>query len=222
MSRSFGVLQKSTTNSIQTVNSTNDTSLTLPEASYFSSRRVAQDFDRHIDDQNFVDNCFGFDDGDDDEITEETANKESDHAQTVDNDISKSETEKIKEIRARLKRFLHNPDAEQNESIKISKVTNTEMVTDKAKKGKTPKKTPMKSPAKTIKSPTKPKRNIVFGDAGAKQKDIRNAFTAKTTDKHSKSDKSKDGPVAVLFQEVETVCFMNLNLISFNLFSYFM
>lgn len=214
MPRSFGVLQKSTTNSIQTVNSTKDTNLTLPEASYFSSRREAQDFDRHIDDQNFVDNCFGFDDGDDDdEITDVTANKESEHAQTVDNDVSKSETEKLKEIRARLKRFLHNPDAEPNESIKMSKVTNTETTTDKAKKGRTPKKTPIKSPTKTIKSPAKPKRNIVFGDTGAKQKDIRNAFTAKTTDKHSKSDKSKDGPAAVLFQEVDTVCFMYLNLI---------
>lgn len=204
MPRSFGVLPKSTANSIQTVNSTKESNLTLPEASYFSSRRVAQDFDRSIENQNFADNCFGFDDADDEEIN---MNEETDHAQHED--FIKTEAEKLKEVRARLKRYLHNPDAEPNESIKMSKVTNIKTVKEKnmAKKAKTLKKTPVKppieSPAKTAKSPAKPKRNIVFADAGAKQKDIRNAFTAKTTDKHSKS---KDNPATILFEEVETVC----------------
>lgn len=210
MPRSFGTLSKSTANSIRTVNSTKDTSFTLPEASYFSSRRAAQDFDRNIDNQNFIDNCFGFDDIDDEEVTDETANKESENSKTIDNDVTKSEAEKLKEIRSRLKRFLQNPDAEPNESHKMAKVTKPHTLTDKnkAKKGKTPKKTPMKtptkSPAKVVSIPERPKRNIVFGDTGAKQKDIRSAFTAKTADKHSKADKTKDDPV--LFEEVETVC----------------
>lgn len=210
MPRSFGTLPKSTANSIQTVNSTKETSLTLPEASYFSSRRAAQDFDRNVDNQNFIDNCFGFDDIDDEEVTDEPANKESENDKTIDNDVTKTEAEKLKEIRSRLKRFLQNPDAEPNESVKMAKVTKPETLTDKnkAKKGKTPKKTPMKtptkSPSKAVSIPERPKRNIVFGDTGAKQKDIRSAFTVKTTDKHSKADKSKNDPV--LFEEVETVC----------------
>lgn len=212
MPRSFGVIPKSATNSMQTANSTKDTSLTLPEASYFSSRRVAQDFDRNIDNQDFADNCFGFDDCDEEEIANETTNKESESAQPSDNDVTKSETEKLKEIRARLKRFLHNPDAEPNESIKMSKVTKSEPA---KKKGKTPKKTPLKTPIKTpLKSPAKavakspakerPKRNIVFGDTGAKQKDIRDAFAVKTTDKQS--GKSKEDPAALLFEDFDTVC----------------
>lgn len=207
--RSFGVLPKSTTNSIQTtVNSTKDSSVTLPEASYFSSRRAAQVFERNVDNQNFNDDCFGFDDGDDDdEITNETINKEPERIDTTNNTTkfgSKSETEKsaLKEIRANLKRFLHNSNVDKDESIKKSKVTSKQAISDKNKAKKVT--TPVKSPAKPVKSPAKPKRNVVFGDTGTKQKDIRSAFAVKPTDKRKK-DNSKDGPVS-LFEEVDTVC----------------
>ncbi|XP_031617571.1 protein dalmatian [Contarinia nasturtii] len=203
--RSFGVLPKSTLNSIQTsVNSTKDSSVTLPEASYFSSRRAAQVFDRNVDSHSFADDCFGFDDDDEEEIINETTNKESECAKTTTNTTagSKSEAEKsaLDEIRAKLKRFLHKPDVDKDESIKKTKVTSKQATADKTKAKHV--RSPAKSPAKVVKSPVKQKRNVVFGDTGAIQKDIRTAFAVKPSDKRKK-DNSKD-PVT-LFEEVDTV-----------------
>lgn len=194
MPRSFGVLIKS----MQTTNTTKDTELTLPEASYFSSRRVAHDFDRHVENQNIGDDCFGFDTVDDD-ITDESIEKTPE--KTAKND-SKSKACGLEDIRAKLKRFLHNYEAEPNESMKKTKVTSTTMKTTPMKLSTEATKSPMKSLAKTVKTPAKQKRNVVFGDTGAKQKDIRSVFTAKSNDK---PDSSKDNPVANLFGEVETV-----------------
>lgn len=202
MPRSFGVLPKSTVNSIHTINSTKE-SLTLPEASYFSSRRVAQDFDRIVDTHNAIDDCFGFDlDDDDEDVPSEPTDKRSENTNESAITLSKttSKKEPLKEIREKLKRFLQNPEAEPNESVKKTKVIRFETAIDKSKAKKV--KTPMKSPAKVVNSPAKPKRNIVFGDTAAKQKDIRSAFTAKSGDKHAK----KDNADPVLFGEIETVC----------------
>lgn len=199
------------------MNSIKDVEFTLPEATYFSSRRVAEDFDRQADKSNFIDDCFGFDDGDDDddEIVTESANKK------VTDAITKPENEKgaLKEIRAKLKRFLQNPDGESNESN--MKDDSRVITANTAKKAKTTAKSPSKgdtssskgetspskigeSPAKVAKSPARPKRNVVFGDTGPKQKDIRNAFAVIPSDKRKK-DNPKDGVVADLFTEVETV-----------------
>lgn len=214
MPRSFGVLAKSSLNSLQINDSTKTIEHTLPEASYFSSRRVADDFDRHVNDQNIIDDCFGFGVGDDDEEIDnnETYNEPQKDSNKTKN-VTNSETGGLDEIRSKLKRFLHNPDID--ETIKKSKVTNKaiEFKTPAKKTGKTPNKTPsktpnktpaktpIKSPAKTSKSPAKVKRNV-FGEIGGKQKDIRNAFATRSDkDKHS-----KDKPKAVLFEEIETVC----------------
>lgn len=207
MPRSFGALQKSTLNSITSVDgqsSSVQSNLMLPEGSFFTSRRAADDFDRTINDTNFMDDCFGFGDDDDD----------------VDNnnddtlvDQSKPKKETLTEIRARLKRFLHNPD----DAIKKTKTI------ERPAKKRAVQKTPIKSPAKTAANRTPIKLNVVFADTGAKQKDIRTAFTdkmqqnekrAKTGNNVNRSDES-----ITLFEEVVPVCwnlsvFFSLNVLT--------
>lgn len=215
MPRSFGVLPKSTLNSIQSNNS-KSVGFTLPEASHFSSRRAAEDFDRTVNDDNIIDECFGFDIGDEEEA--ETPNTESE--QTSNN--TKPEIGGLSEIRSKLKRFLHNPE-KFDETVKKSKTNNNRAIRFKSPiKGpiktpgktpnksasktpnKTPAKTPKKTPVKTAKTPDKVKRNV-FGETGAKQKDIRSAFATRS-EKQPKAGSSKDDPAAALFEEIETVC----------------
>lgn len=209
MPQNFGSFAKSTLNSIQTDNLSRELDITLPEASYFTSRRDADDFDRSINNENFVDDCFGFDVGDDEDIESNndtlTENVKSGEDQTAKEKERKLEIEKssLKEIRTRLKRFLQNPE-NSDEMTKKTKVDNRL----RKKKAKSPVKNTAKSPAKTVKTPVK--RQVVFGEIGAKQKDIRNAFTAKAGDK-DKQKKPDDGPV-VLFEEIETVCICLLKL----------
>lgn len=64
MPRSFGVLKRSTLNSTSGDQSSVGSKITLPEASYFTSRRAADDFDRTMNDSNLMDEYFGFSDGD--------------------------------------------------------------------------------------------------------------------------------------------------------------
>lgn len=210
MPRSFGTLAKSTINSLHTINSTKSSELTLPEASYFSSRRAPQDFDRIVDNENLIDDCFGFGlDDDEDIVSDDTINKTSQNVDKTAINLSKSVSDKdaLQEIRERLKRFLHHPEAKQNESVKKTKVTTSETAPGKGKAKKVT--TPMKnSTAKAVKSPSKQKRNVVFGEAAAKQKDIRNAFTGKSGDKdtNAKSNSAQNEPAVNLFTEIETVC----------------
>lgn len=205
MPRSFGSLAKSTLNSIQTDNLSKELDITLPEASYFSSRRAADDFDRSINNQNFVDDCFGFDVADDEDIdinndtvTEDVGSGKDQAAKEKERQLE-MEKSALKEIRARLKRFLHNPES-NDVTAKKTKVDSNDRL--RKKKVKSPVKNTAKSPAKTVKTPVK--RHVVFGEGGAKQKDIRNAFTTKAGDK-DKHKKPDDGPVA-LFEEIDTVC----------------
>lgn len=211
--RSFGMLAKSSLNSIQTNNSAKTDELTLPEASYFTSRRDAEDFDRIVEDSNIIDDCFGFDIGDDDETDNNVTNKTLEQTSNETKHITKSETSGLSEIRSKLKRFLHQPE-KLNETVKKSKFNNkatrfkspaktlskTPAKTPGKTPAKTPGKTPGKSPAKAAKSPAKVKRNV-FGETVAKQKDIRSAFAARS----DKEKNSKDDAVATLFQEFETV-----------------
>lgn len=195
--RSFGVLLKSTKNAIQT---TKDIEFTLPEASYFSSRRDARDFDRAVENQNFADDCFGFDDGDDEVEITHNNNNIAETTQTDDIKIP------LMKCLAKFKRFRQNPDAEPILSIKKSKNTKAAVDKNKAKKVKSPVKI---SAEATDKSPAKQKRNVIFGDTGAKQKDIRSAFTS--SDKQ-KQDKSTDDPAVALFGGNDTVWFFPLKL----------
>lgn len=193
MPRSFGTLPKSTLTSIQENNSAKE--LTLPEGTYFASRRAAQDFDRTITDVDLVEACFGFDD--DDDIENDVANNNSGGPKRIVQNTTKSGG--LSEIRAMYKRFLHSSDADG--ATKKSKAAVPDSGKSKAKTVKNTAKSPAKavmSPAKAVMSPRKEVRNV-FGDAGGKQKDIRSAFVAKS------SDKDKHANKAVLFEEVETV-----------------
>lgn len=186
-----------------------DAEITLPEASYFSSLRAAHDFDRNMNNQNMLDDCFGFDIGDDDdEFDDNPANKQPERVDANKKSNSKTAAEKdaLKEIRANLKRFLHNPMPDET----LKKARMTEKDVQKTKKQKTPMKkakTPIKkekTPAKKAKTPIK---HVVFGETGARQKDIRNAFTMKSSgnDKRAKATTSNEDPIKNLFGEVETV-----------------
>lgn len=203
--RSFGMLAKSTLNSIQTNNSAKTDELTLPEVSYFTSRRDAEDFDRIVDDSNIIDDCFGFDIGDDDEPDNNVTNKTHEQTSNETKHITKPETGRMIEIRSKLKRFLHHPE-KLDETVKKSKTNNkatrfkSPAKTLSKTPAKTPGKTPGKSPAKAAKSPAKVKRNV-FGENVAKQKDIRSAFAARS----EKDKNSKDDAAVNLFQEFETV-----------------
>lgn len=200
--RSFGVLPNSTKDTIRT---TKDIEFTLPEASYFSSRRDARDFDRAGENQNFADDCFGFYDSDDEvEIT----NNNNDIAETTKTDDIKIP---LMECLAKFKRFRQNPEAQPILGIKKSKNTKAAVDKNKGKKVKSPVKI---SANATNKSPAKQKRNVIFGDTGAKQKDIRSAFTS--SDKQ-KQDKSTDDPAVALFGENDTVWFFSLKLFHLDL-----
>lgn len=190
--RSFGALKKSTLNSVSVGNSSAEDNITLPEGSYFTSRRAADDFDRTMNDSNLLDDYFGFNDDDEIDNNNDTLVEQS-KSMTSDSISKAQKTETLKEIRARLKRFLHNPEA-ANDTIKKP-----------AKKKAI--KTPMK---KSNRTPIK--RNVVFADTGTKQKDIRNAFTTKMqpNDKHAKaagsSTTNTSGDPITLFEEVVPVC----------------
>lgn len=189
MPRSFGALKKSTLNSTSGGQTSVQSNITLPEGAYFTSRRTADDFDRTINYSNFMDDCFGFDD--DDEIDNNN-----------DTLIEESKSKSLNEIRARLKRFLHNPDA-ADASIKKTKIIDK----DRPARKRAIQKTPIKTPAK--KSDRTPiKRNVVFADTGAKQKDIRSAFTAKMqqNNKHAKTGTNTSDESIALFEEVVPVC----------------
>lgn len=184
MPRSFGAFNKSTFNSTAGGQVSVDNKITLPEGSYFTSRRAADDFDRTLNDSNLMDEYFGFDDDDDNDNNNDNT--------LVEQSKSMAPPKGLDEIRAKLKRFLHNPDAVAADStIKKSKTTG-----GSAKKRAL--RTPIKSPVKRS-NRTPIKRNIVFADTAAKQKDIRSAFTAKTT-----QQKTGDESIT-LFEEVVPV-----------------
>lgn len=184
-------------------NSSAEGNITLPEASYFTSRRAADDFDRTVNDSNLMDNYFGFDDDDEIDNNNDTLIEQS--KSVTSESISKAKLEALDEIRARLKRFLHNPEA-ANVTIKRTKAIDSDKPAKK-KAIKTPIKSPMK---KSNRTPIK--RNVVFADTGAKQKDIRNVFTAKMqqNDNHAKvagaSTTNTSGDPITLFEEVVPVC----------------
>lgn len=185
--RSFGALKKSTLNSTSVGQTSVESNITLPEGSYFTSRRAADEFDRTMNDSNFMDDCFGFDEDDEIDNNNDTLIEEP-----------KSKSGALDEIRARLKRFLHNPDAD--DTIKKTKT----IVNDRPAKKKAIQKTPIKSPAKKS-NRTPIKRNVVFADTGAKQKDIRSAFTAKMQHAKAGTTNTSDDSIA-LFEEVVPVC----------------
>lgn len=204
--RSFGVLNKSTLDSISTGHSSAVSKITLPEGSYFTSRRAADDFDRTINRSNQMDDYFGFggDDDDDDDAEIDNNNgtlvEKSISMTSYSNSKSKSESGGLSEIRARLKRYLHNPNGAEC-TIKRTKATDSDKQTKKRAA-----KTPIKSPTKKS-NRTPVKRNVIFGDTGAKRKDIRNAFPTKVqhNEKQAKAGKTITSPVT-LFSEVVPVC----------------
>lgn len=155
--------------------------VTLPEAEYLTVRRSSVHPNHFETDADVnVDNCFGFDDDDDDD---ESVSKQGANAKA----LIGAEKAALKETRANLKRFLHNVDSTESTSKKMKPVVAP------------------KRAQKKLKSPVKEK--AIFNDAHAtKQKDIRNAFTAKSNDKE-KSNNSNDNLSAALFEEVETVNF---------------
>lgn len=191
--RSFGAFNKSTFNSTSGGQISVDNKITLPEGSYFTSRRAADDFDRTINESNLMDDYFGFDD--DDENDNNNDNTLVEQSKTVASD-SVAKSKGLDEIRAKLKRFLHNPDAAADNTIKRSKTTSGSARKRAAR-------TPIKSPAK--KSTRTPiKRNIVFADTAVKQKDIRSAFTAKTQPAEKRATNTSDDTIT-LFEEVVPV-----------------
>lgn len=211
MPRGFGSLTKSTLSSIP-VNNISNEDITLPEGSYFAVRPSTDDFDPSINCRDIIDDCFGFhDDDDDDEIdnnNDDTLTEKSERSTepTKDNLQSKKDTGPLDQLRTKLKRFLNNPDG-TDETVKKSKIdVNAKF---RKKRVKSPKKLPPKSPAKiaapTSKNPIK--RNVVFAETGAKQKDIRNAFSG-NTNKHTKIN--PEAPI--LFEEIETVCIYHFQL----------
>lgn len=209
MPRSFGTLHKSTLNSTSAGHTSVQSNITIPEGPYFTSRQAATaDYDRTIHDSQLMDDYFGFDDDDDTDNNNDTLLEQS-------KSMSKPKCEALNEIRAGLKRFLHNPDA-ADATLKKSKTA------DKVSK-KRAIKTPVKNPTKKEKQ-TPVKRNVVFGDTDAKQKDIRNAFTAKAqqNEKHAKSAPTTDDTI-VLFEEVVPVIrlikskFISFSLATFDL-----
>lgn len=206
MPQSFGSLAKSTLNSISTKSTSKDADITLPEGSYFSSRRAAADFDRSIDSRNFVDDCFGFDEGDEEvDINNDTLTNEPNDQTTKDSE-KEPRKETLAEIRAKLKRFLVKQEKADG-TVKKTRIDGNDKFKKKNVRSPMKTATTMESPAKAVRTPVKKtpvKRNVVFGDTGAKQKDIRTAFTAKSSDKN-KHTKLDDGPIT-LFEEIDTVC----------------
>lgn len=192
--RSYGVLKKSTLNSNSSGHSSVESNISLPEVSHFKSRRGEDDFDRTMNDSNLMDNCFGF--GDDNEDDEIDNNNDTLVEQSKSLTISKSKSGALNEIRARLKRFLHNPDA-ADDTIKRTKATDKHT---KKRAINTPSKTPAK---KTDRTPIK--RNVVFIDTGAKQKDIRSVITAKMQQNKKQTTTGVTGPIT-LFEEDVPVC----------------
>lgn len=211
--QSFGSLAKSTRNSVPTNSTSKELDISLPEALYFTSRRAADDFDRSINNQNFVDDFFGFDDddNDDDDVNDFVSNNYTSNGRAErEIQIEKErqleiERGSLKEIRAKLKRFLHNPEVEAcNDTVKKTKIDRSDK--PKRKNIKTPIKNTTKSPAKLAKTPIKTpvKRNVVFAETATKQKDIRSAFMTKASDKNKHS--KLDDDLVPLFEEIETVC----------------
>lgn len=197
--RSFGSTNRSL------LQSTNET--VLPEANYVTNRRARLDFDRHhIDDDENFEKCFGFDTDDDTEI--EDTNKTATEAEADDtiktnetvnntNSISYAASTTLKDIRANLKRFLHNSDANSHSTASKQLKIDREKVSNKNKRNK-------------VKSPIKEKsKKKIFNEPDAiKQKDIRGAFNTKPHDPNK--DKaipctSKQNLPVLLFEETETV-----------------
>lgn len=180
--RSFGALKKSTLNSTSAAGQLSiQSNTTLPEAQYFASRRAADDFDRTVQDANLMDDYFGFDDDDDFDNNNGTLFEQS-KSTSQSQSMPTANAGALDEIRKNLKRFLHNPDAE-SQTAKVSK--------------KSPAKQPKRTPVK---------RNVVFTDAGAKQKDIRNAFTVQTKPKERNAIATTSDDTIALFDEVVPVC----------------
>lgn len=136
-----------------------------------------------------VDNCFGFD-GDDENFAEECAiGYVSEKPKAIEKPTVR--TIGLKNIREKLKRYLHSKDSEATATKQSKSSNNTApKITNKQKK---------------VKSPTKPNPQTIFADPnGKKQKDIRSALTAKVNE-NEKSNKSNENYSASLFDEVEMV-----------------
>lgn len=201
------MLKRSTLNSTSGDQSSVGSKITLPEASYFTSRRAADDFDRTINDSNLMDEYFGFSDGDGEGDDDDIDNNNDTLVEQSKSIVASDTTSKpsgLDEIRARLKRFLHNPDAAAAAAADPTiKKTKTNDGSARKRAIRTPIKTEVRKPNRT---PVK--RNIVFADTDAKQKDIRAAFTAKTkqNEKHAKTTTNSSGDSITLFEEVVPVC----------------
>lgn len=160
--------------------------LTLPEETISGRRQSPVEIYFEASQPINVDNCFGFDDADE-ILTEECAIENvSEKPKTIEKPIV--QTVGLKNIREKLKRFLHSNDSEAT-ATKQSKSSNktAPRIANKQKK---------------VKSPVKQNPETFFTDPNAKkQKDIRSALTAQANEKEN-SNKSNSAP---LFEEVEMV-----------------
>lgn len=185
----------STLNSIQNSQSINISTdskktqqLTLPEENFSGRRQSPVEIYFETSNPIDVDNCFGFDD-DDELLNEECAiGNVSDKPKGIEKPIVQPIG--LKNIRERLKRFLHSNDSGPTAS-KQSKPSN--------------KSARIANKHKNVKSPAKHNPETIFIDQNAKkQKDIRSALTAQANEKE-KSNKSNENNPAPLFEEVEIV-----------------
>lgn len=172
----------------------------LPEANYITHRRAQLDFDRHfIDDDGSFEKCFGFDTDDDTEL-EETNKTTTEAADTIKTNETVNRTDStsnfgsttLKDIRANLKRFLHNSDANSQSTANKQSKLDCDKVSNKRNK--------VKSPIKA-----KSKKNVFNEPDAIKQKDIRSAFVTKPHDPNKDKAIPSTSKQLLLFEETETV-----------------
>lgn len=166
-------------------NVSKEADITLPEVEHLTSNRIRIDNDPFDGQEQFLENCFGFDfDGDDDELnlSETVDNNQSKLQESVAGQHTIIDKNALKQTRLNLKRFLTNADGKDESSAK------------KAKRPERKANKKAKSPAKPTQAP--PIFNV---ESDSRQQDIRSAFTAKPVAAPKRKKKEAVEPETDLF-----------------------